>query len=166
MSGTPPNLDFTLENNNAVIAFESKYLELLDKKKVVFPLSYNKSNLSYLDDFWFKLIDSYVDKEQFLDVAQLIKHSIGLINYKRKISDKQTKKVLLVYIFWTPINYEKFSEYNQHSIELNKFAYNINKQSDVEFLSMTYNQFWDLYQNNTPFNGHFDKLRSRYSIEI
>lgn len=166
LSGTPPNLDFTLENNNAVIAFESKYLELLDKKKVVFPLSYNKSNLSYLDDFWFKLIDSYVDKEQFLDVAQLIKHSIGLINYKRKISDKQTKKVLLVYIFWTPINYEKFSEYNQHSIELNKFAYNINEQSDVEFLSMTYNQFWNLYKKNPTFKGHFEELRSRYSIEI
>ena len=166
LSGTPPNLDFTLENKNAVIAFESKYLEPLDKKKVVFKDSYNKSNLSYLNDFWFNLIDNYVDKEHFLDVAQLIKHSIGLINYKRNIPDKQTKKVLLVYIFWTPINSDKFSEYIQHSNELNEFTDNINKQSDVEFISMTYNQFWDLYQNNPIFNGHFDKLRNRYSIEI
>lgn len=166
LSGTPPNLDFTLENKETVIAFESKYLELLDKKKVIFKDSYNKSNLSYLNDFWFNLIDSYVDKELFLDVAQLIKHSIGLINYKRNIPDKQTKKVLLVYIFWTPINSDKFSEYLQHTNELNKFADNIKKQSDVEFISMTYNQFWDLYQNNSIFNGHFDKLRIRYNIEI
>jgi len=166
LSGTPPNLDFALENKDTVIAFESKYLELLDKKKVVFKDSYNKSNLSYLNDFWFNLIDSYVDNELFLDVAQLIKHSIGLINYKRNLPDKQTKKVLLIYIFWTPINSDKFSEYIQHSNELNKFTDNIKKQSDIEFVSMTYNQFWDLYQNIPIFKVHFDKLRTRYSIEI
>lgn len=166
LSGTPPNLDFTLENKDAVIAFESKYLELLDKKKIVFKDSYNKANLSYLSDFWFNLIDSYVDKEQFLDVAQLIKHSIGLLNYKRNIQSKQTKKILLVYIFWAPVNFDKFSEYIEHSNELNKFAVCIKQQSEIEFISMSYNQFWDLYKNNPIFNVHFDKLRNRYSIEI
>lgn len=166
LSGTPPHLDFALENKDTLIAFESKYLELLDKKKVVFKDSYNKSNLSYLNDFWFNLIDSYVDNELYLDVAQLIKHSIGLINYKRNLPDDLTKKVFLIYIYWTPLNSNKFSEYIQHSNELNKFTDIIKKQSDIEFVSMTYNHFWDLYQNISIFAEHFDKLRTRYSIEI
>ncbi len=166
LRGTPPNLDFALENNDTLIAFESKYLELLDKKKVTFKDSYNRSNLKYLNDFWFTLIDHYVDSELYLDVAQLIKHSIGLINYKMQSSKNAAKKVILIYIYWTPSNYDKFPVYIEHSKELIKFTDTLTKQTDLEFKSMSYKQFWDTYCDSSIFSEHFDNLEKRYNIEI
>ena len=160
--GTPPHLDFALENNDTIIAFESKYLELLDRKKVAFKDSYNKKNLPYLNEFWFSLINKYIDKELYLDVAQLIKHSIGLINYNKQASHK----VRLVYIFWTPINSNKFPAYTQHFNELVKFTDALKDQTDIEFISMTYNQFWNFYKDLQIFKEHFEKLMKRYNIEI
>jgi len=159
---TPPNLDFAIENSEVLIAFESKYLELLDKTKVAFKESYNPEKLRYLDNFWFSLIDYYKNKELNLDVAQLIKHSIGLLNYKPKTS----KKLVLVYIYWTPINRIKFKEYDNHSQELMEFTDLLKKQTDIKFHSITYNEFWNLYNHLPLFNNHFNKVRKRYDINI
>lgn len=163
LSGTPPNLDFTIENKNTIIAFESKYLEPLKKTKAEFAKSYKKEKLNYLDDLWFELIDKYQVKSSYLDVAQLIKHSIGLINHKRLFPE--IKKIILVYIYWTPDNFKDFEEYNQHEKELNEFKKEIGKSKDLEFESLTYNQFWDMY-NNTIFQEHFEKMRNRYKMKI
>lgn len=166
LGGTPPNLDFVLENDEVVIAFESKYLELLDLKEVKFKESYSKNNLRYLDNFWFELIDRYIGEKLYLDVAQLIKHAIGLINYRLNLSTTKTQKVILVYIFWTPNNSEKFDEYEQHAKELSCFTDILNNQTDIEFISMTYNQFWSFYDETPIFKEHFYRLKCRYSIDI
>jgi hypothetical protein len=166
LTGTPPNLDFVLENDEVVIAFESKYLELLDTKVVKFKESYSKNNLKYLDNFWFELIDRYIGEKLYLDVAQLIKHAIGLTNYRLNLSLTKTQKVILVYIFWTPNNSNKFDEYEQHSKELSEFTDVLKNRSDIEFKSMTYNQFWNFYNESPIFKEHFDRLKSRYSIDI
>jgi len=163
LGGTPPNLDFTIENNETIIAFESKFLEPLDRKDAKFTESYKKEKLDYLDDLWFSLIDKYQNVSSYLDVAQLIKHSIGLINHKNLFP--QIKKVILVYIYWTPDNFADFSEYKQHEKELFDFKKEIEKSKDLDFVSLTYNQFWDIYDNSV-FQEHFDKMRNRYKIEI
>lgn len=162
LGGTPPNLDFTVENKDTVIAFESKYLETLKKTKVAFKDSYNKINLDYLDDFWFSLIQYYIDKALYLDVAQLIKHSIGLINHKKLTR----QNVVLVYIYWMPENFDKYSEYIQHSKELSEFSDKMAGRDDIIFTSISYNQFWDRFDNANCFNGHFDNMRKRYKTEI
>jgi len=162
LGGTPPNLDFVIENKDTVIAFESKYLEPLVIKNVDFKASYNKVNLDYLDDFWFSLIEKYQDNEFYLDIAQLVKHSIGLINYKRITN----KNVILVYIYWIPDNYDKYSEYIIHSNELNEFSKSLNNQNDLRFESLTYNQFWVKYENSSLFKRHFENMRKRYKTEI
>lgn len=162
LGGTPPNLDFAIENDDTVIAFESKYLEPLDTTEAVFTESYNKDNLKYLDDFWFSLIKKYQNKYLYLDVAQLIKHSIGLINFKRKTK----KNIILVYIYWVPDNYDEYSEYLKHSKELVEFSNSLNNYSDLRFESLTYNQFWDSYDNTNLFKGHFDNMRKRYKTRI
>lgn len=163
LKGTPPNLDFTIENNDTIIAFESKYLELLDKKEAKFTESYKKGKLDYLDNLWFSLIDKYQNTSSHLDVAQLIKHSIGLINHKKQFP--KIKKAILVYIYWTPDNFADFAEYNIHEKELIEFKKDIGKSNDLDFLSLTYNQFWDNYDNSI-FQEHFVKMRDRYKIEI
>jgi hypothetical protein len=166
LSGTPPNLDFVLENDDVVIAFESKYLEVLNKKEVLFKDSYNNNNLPYLDDFWFKKIKSYTGEKLYLDVAQLIKHAIGLTNYRSNLSKIKNQRVILVYIYWTPNNSDNFNEYVQHSRELVKFNDTINNQTDIEFISMTYNQFWNSFNDSPLFKEHFDKIKTRYDIKI
>lgn len=163
LGGTHPNLDFALENSNKLIAFESKYLETLDKKKVSFKDSYNKEKLNYINPFWFDLIKEYQGEKLFLDVAQLIKHSIGLINYKNKNIDKE---ITLVYIYWTPQNVNQIPEFEIHHIELLEFEERIKNQKDINFISMSYIEFWKLYENDNNLNEHFKKVRERYFIKI
>lgn len=145
LGGTPPNLDFVLENNETVVAFESKYLEPLRETKVEFSDSYKEEKLCYLDKFWFDLISEYKGKKLHLDVAQLIKHSIGLINYKRF----SNKNVVLVYIYWIPDNYERYAEYSKHTDQLTKFSQELSKCPNIKFMHLSYNEFWDQY-NNSP----------------
>jgi hypothetical protein len=166
LPGTPPNLDFVIENSKSLIAFESKYLEPLVSKKVVFKDSYNKQNLKYLNDFWFDLINHYKNRELYLDVAQLIKHSIGLINYNRLESVDRSISVILVYIYWQPINFEDFDECLKHRKELEDFRLMISNQVDVRFVSLSYDEFWDMYTDFPFFSEHFNRMKKRYCIEI
>jgi hypothetical protein len=161
LGGTPPNLDFAVENANVVIAFESKYLELLDKKEVKFTDSYNTDKLD-LNDFWFEQIEYYRGKIMYLDVAQLIKHSIGLLKYKKDTGIN----VILVYIYWTPDNKDEYCEYAQHKEELNEFSKRLNQINEIEFQSMTYDEFWKNDKNNDNFKSHFEKVKGRYKTEI
>lgn len=160
LKGTPPNLDFVLENNKTIIGFESKYLELLKKTKASFEVSYNKTNLSYLKKFWIDLIKKYNHKSSLLDVAQLIKHSIGMIN------QASNKKLILVYIYWTPINKSEYDEYKIHETELTNFANELKGQNDIEFISLTYDELWNQYDNFPELKDYSKNLRMRYSIEI
>lgn len=160
LRGAPPNLDFTIENKDVVIAFESKYLETLEKKKVKFADSYNIENLDYLNDFWFDLIKRYQDLNLNLDVAQLIKHSIGLLNHRRR---NPHQKVVLVYLYWTPENFNDVPNFKTHEKELLKFKKDIEKCKNLEFISLSYNEFWKLYDNSF-FNEHFNKMRHRYKL--
>lgn len=166
LPGMSPNIDFVLENENVVIAFESKYLEPLDLIEAKFKDSYIKSNLSYLDNIWFDLIEEYKGRELYLDVAQLIKHSIGLTKYNKSLFPSKTKKVILVYIFWAPNNSAKFAEYEKHSKELDVLSKSLGNQADIEFVSMTYNQFWGLYEESPIFKTHFERLETRYGMDI
>lgn len=160
LCGTPPHLDFVLENRKVIIGFESKFLEPLHKTKVIFRNSYNPTNLKYLDDFWFRLIKGYKQATLFLDVAQLIRHSIGMIN------NSNGKKIILVYIYWTPTNKDDYSEYKIHQDELDIFAKQMKNQKDIEFVSMTYEDLWNIYDKNPDFAIHNTNLRKRYKIEI
>lgn len=162
LSGTPPNLDFSIENKDVIIAFESKYLETTRKKEAKFADSYNKNKLDYLDDMWFDLIKKYKHSKLYLDVAQLIKHSIGLINHKRQNTQQ---KIIFVYLYWTPDNFNEFPNFTQHQKELAEFKKDINKSKDLKFISLTYNDFWNLY-DDTNFKKHFDEMRNRYKIKI
>ena len=160
LPGTPPTLDFVLENKNVIICFESKYLELLERKKAHFSNSYNCNNLQYIDKFWIRLIEEYQNKESFLDVAQLIKHSLGMINKGKN------KKLILIYIYWTPNNKDDFKEYQIHQEELITFSKSVRCQTDIEFVNITYTELWNLYDKTKVLAQYGNKLRERYAIEI
>ena len=164
LGGIPPNIDFVLESSTDVIAFESKYLEHLVKKPASFALAYNKNRLPFLSEFWFNLINIYSGELLNLDVAQLIKHAIGLIKYNCSLGIR--KEITLVYIYWVPKNIELFDTFKHHLDQLLKFQNILNTQNDIKFKAMKYDEFWKMYENTELLKEHFSKVRNRYYIEI
>lgn len=160
LHGTPPNLDFVLENGSSIICFESKYLEYFIKTKVEFRESYSPNKLPYLAEFWFELIDFYRGQWLHLDIAQLIKHSIGIIK------NKGDKKAMLVYIYWEPKISKDYHEISKHKEELEEFATKLKAQSDIEFKMMTYTELWNSFNSKNELKLHVKRLKDRYLLSI
>ncbi|MEL3908910.1 MAG: hypothetical protein P1P64_07900 [Treponemataceae bacterium] len=156
LKGTNPQLDFYLENEEVIIGFESKFLEYFDKTTADFSQSYY--TLKYLDKFWFDLMDEYQGQEFYLDVAQLLKHSFGLINQSKKAN----KKGYLVFVYWLPENYEDIDTCNTFLQELELFANKMKDQNMIIFKPMSYFDFWEKYQNIELFKENIKLLKDRY----
>ncbi|WP_417364440.1 PGN_0703 family putative restriction endonuclease [Galbibacter sp.] len=163
-----PNLDFYLENENAIIGIESKFTETLKKKLPNKDRNLekylNRKKLEYLPKSFQKIIKNYIASPErlHLDVAQLIKHSIGLINASKK-SDKNLKPVL-VYIYWLPENWIHFDIFKQHNIEINEFKNSINEY--IDFVPMSYLEFWNHYGDEKTFKESIYEMRKRYELKI
>jgi hypothetical protein len=160
LSGTPPTLDFCLENENVVIAIESKYLETLRKKEAKFVDSYFDNKV--VGEEYNNLILKYNNKKGYLDFAQLIKHSMGLGRYAKKFN----KKVILLYLYWIPKNWSKFEEYKEHNTEIEQFRNEICKIKDIEFFDMNYIEFWRKYSNDENVGEFIQETKKRYDKEI
>lgn len=140
LKGTPPNLDFCLESNEAIIGVESKYLEVLRTKEAKFTDSYFNNEM--INAEFHILIEKYKGISGYLDTAQLIKHALGLSRY----SEKNSKKAILLYIYWQPLNHVKFQEYDLHQNELNCFIKDIGSLSSVTFKTKTYEELERIYK--------------------
>lgn len=158
----PPNLDFYLENENFVIGFESKFLETLSQKKPDISSAYSDELLSKVDEGFIEIINHYRknNSKSYLDTAQLIKHSIGLIK------NKGNKKAKLIYIYWEPLNPSDFKEYKQHKIELKEFSERIKCVKGIEFYHTTYLEFYNNYANDNLFKHHLENFRNRYLFRL
>lgn len=161
-----PNLDFYLESDNVVIGFESKFIEALSDKlpnKGNNLIKYqNKKELNYLPNNFPEIIQYYIDCENhlFLDVAQLIKHSIGLI----KKGHAAAVKPILVYLYWQPNNWKDYDVYHKHLDEIRDFREKIERH--LLFIPISYIEFWKLYENDKTFGKHIDKVKVRYNISF
>lgn len=160
-----PHLDFYLEINTHIIGIESKYTEPIDRKlpnhggnldKYI-----NRKELNYLPTTFESLIIEYIEYKTkiYLDVAQLLKHTIGLIN--RAGSEKSP---VLFYLYWHPLNWQSIDSFKEHQREIEIFERKISKY--INFIYMSYDSFWGLYDNDPNFRDHFSKVKSRYSIEV
>ena len=165
-----PNLDFYFENQETIIGVESKFTEHLktnlDHTKKNLCKYYNRTELEYLPKgFMNSIVFHYISssKKMYLDVAQLIKHSIGLINESKKAD----KKAILVYIYWQPDNWEDIDVFKQHKKELDDFAERISKFKDaIEFKHLSYIEFWDTYKKDKMFSEHIGRVENRYRFSI
>jgi hypothetical protein len=160
LGGTPPNIDFSLENNKLVVAFESKFLGTLSGIKSEFKSSYFR--IKYLDKNLIKLMEKYNGRYSFLHFAQLLKHSIGLINYSMKTG----KNVILYYVYWTPINWHEFAEYISHDNELEIFTQEFELINGIKFKSIKYMDFWNIYEKNEIIKKHIFKIKERYELIV
>jgi hypothetical protein len=159
-----PNLDFCLENNDIIIGIESKFTEIFTEKypndKNNLEKYINRDELNYLPVGFEEVIKYYIslDRKLHLDVAQLIKHCIGLLK------NKNNRRARLLYVYWTPLNYNEFELYNKHFDEIIEFNFKINKYIDFRWSS--YEDFWKNYEEDDLFRNHIQKLRERYNFNI
>jgi hypothetical protein len=162
LGGTPPNLDVLLQSQDTVIGIESKLLEPLKQRKPHFSTSYTRNNLPLCEDAWWNLL-LRVQKwpPSHLDAAQLIKHYLGL---RKKLADG--KKVFLLYLFWIPLNANKFTEYDQHTKELEEFRSSVQDVGAVQFVAMDYLQLWNSWESDKLIAEHARLLKNRYCVEI
>jgi hypothetical protein len=162
LSGTPPNIDLIAVNDTDVVAVESKFLEHFVQKKPRFTRTYTKNNLPMAEDKWLDLIDRFRDSfSKNLDVAQLIKHYLGL----RNAIGYATHKITLLYLFWEPENTEQFDVFRKHRDELNEFSEDI-ADTSIRFVYKSYPELWSEWEDQKIISEHLDNLRDRYALEI
>lgn len=170
-----PNLDFYLENSDTIIGVESKFTELLTPKLP--NAKRNKGSIGNLtkyinrqselitlpENFKKDILKTYIDAKEkfFLDVAQLIKHTLGLLAQSK---EKPNKKPVLVYLYWTPINAADLDIYRQHEKEVEDFSSKISKY--IEFHYSSYLSVWNNYANNSLYKDCVAALQRRYSIDV
>lgn len=163
-----PNLDFYLENEKVLIGIESKFTETLKKKSPNkdgnLEKYLNRKKLDYLPKSFQKIIENYIASQEklHLDVAQLIKHSIGLINASQNRNNNP--KPVLVYIYWLPENWIQFDIFKQHNTEINEFKNSINEY--IDFVPISYLEFWNHYGVEQTFKESICEMKKRYELKI
>lgn len=162
LSGTPPNIDLIAENETDVVAIESKFLEHFGPKKPKFSSSYTKENLPKAEDKWLNLI-TYLrnSSPRYFDVAQIIKHYLGL----RKAEEYTNRNITLMYLFWEPENTAKFDIFKKHRDELFDFADAVGGSS-IKFVYKSYPELWLEWERKRIYKEHIINLHKRYSTGI
>lgn len=162
LRGTPPNLDVFLTSDTSIIAIESKFLEYLSPKRPHFSEAYNRDRFPKAEDPWW----DYVAKAnaghicaQELDVAQLVKHYLGLIN----LDDANGRSIMLLYLFWEPRNWRGVQPFERHRRQVAAFADRVTGTS-IAFQYMSYPELWSKWESASALASHVAALRARYAL--
>ena len=171
LRGTPPHLDALFSSDKARVAIESKCLEYLRPKSIkALEKAATRLKEKYLVGItdhrchspWFaEMRELAGDPSRYhhLDAAQLIKHTLGLLNAP---DDRPTT---LLYIYWEPLDAGLSPIFAAHRDEITKFASRVAGDS-VRFETMSYPELWDQWRaSGDPFlDMHVGALRRRYAI--
>lgn len=161
LKGTPPNLDVVIESETDIVGIESKLLEPLTQKQPKFSENYKKLSLPRCEEQWWQLLESSKSwRPSHFDVAQIIKHYLGLRNKYR-----DGRQIHLVYIYWQPLNASGFQEYEMHQKEIELTASFLDG-SEVDFVAMNYHQLWDSWAKDPMLEIHAGNLKQRYAVDI
>jgi hypothetical protein len=162
LGGTPPNLDLLAESDEVVIGIESKFLEYFTPKKPTFSESYQRNCFPHAEDKWWSLLEEMRKIEPLnLDTAQLIKHYLGLINQP----DYRNLKIILLYLFWEPGNWNEFDVFKRHREEINMFNERV-KDTSVKFVAQSYPELWKEWESEKGLADHLRYLRERYYVNL
>lgn len=159
-----PNLDFYLENSETIIGIESKFTEYLTSKmehtKENLCKYFMREELNFLPRLFDSIILNYINSpdKMFLNVAQLLKHSIGLIK------NKGNKEAILVYIYWEPKSWNQNGEYQkiyeQHKYEIEDFTKRISKF--ITFRHLSYSELWEDFKEYKD----IEIIKAKYDLNI
>lgn len=162
LGGTPPNLDVLIKSSDVAIGIESKLLEPLSLKTPRFSASYSRDRLPFCEDAWWKLLQNLrCDRPSHLDAAQLVKHYLGL---RKQFQDG--RDLVLLYLFWKPLNADQFPEYAEHADDLMKFQEAVAVAPAVRFVAIDYLSLWHEWERHEGMAQHAKRLQARYAVEI
>jgi len=168
LKGIPPTLDVSIRRGNEIVAIESKFLEYFSAKKAEFRPVYSSKSLTWAKTSWQMVFeDAKRAGKRHLDVAQLVKHYLGISRLLNKgdLSGWKPSKATLLYLFWEPEDAEKIAVCLQHREELQELA-SLVKDSDVDFIFLSYRDLWKEWETNPKIKPHILNLQSRYSIKV
>ena len=168
LKGTPPNLDVYLQSDDEVVAIESKFLEYFTPKVAKFSNSYSRERLPLAEDRWWRVLEeSKTAGPRHLDVAQLVKHYLGLIrlmNHDGRDGWKP-KVATLLYLFWEPTNGHEIEECQTHRRGIEQLASKVNG-SRIRFGSLSYPELWESWGSVPEIAAHVKNLKARYSLTV
>lgn len=165
LGGTPPNLDFVARSPKRVLAVESKFLETLTpvipEFAPVYEAAFQNCRCPRLHAA-FTAVRSGSEPFAYLDVAQLLKHALGLINLPRREPLMTGKALTLGFVFWEPTNHDELSPYDQLRSELARFS-SLMDGGKIEFVSIDYPSLWKRWLQAPQKASHASRLIERYS---
>ncbi len=162
LPGTPPHLDLVAATSEAVVAVESKCLEYLKPEVPHFEPSYQRLADEYGTRSWFRYVTEGMTSSLHLNVAQLVKHWLGLC---RAHPDR---RVTLLHLYWEPDNWRQVPECRRHRREIQDFADRVAGDA-VRFAALSYPELWAHWKQRsaTPWvAAHVSSLRQRYAVTI
>ena len=160
LGGTPPNIDLIAENATDVVAVESKFLEYFGPKRPHFKSSYRRQAFPRAEEAWLDLMERSRDgSPKYLDVAQLIKHYLGLYN----TLSHSNQQITLLYLFWEPKNRDEFELFQTHRNELDEFSEDV-KGTSIRFVYRSYSELWTEWAEKGIYKEHLGNLCKRYCI--
>ena len=162
---TAPHLDVVFKGSDDLVAIESKCLEYLTPKQPKFSCRYRNQIIDErCNEAWYgemvRLMEASSAENRHLDIAQLIKHALGL-------SYRQSQDVTLIYFWWEPENWQDFAVFVQHRAEVEKFASKV-EGSGPRFQFQTYSEHWQRWSRGPDRQQaeHARHLQARYSVTI
>lgn len=167
LSGTPPNLDVLAENDEYIVGIDSKFTEHVGISRAAFSKSYEKlATEPWCAKPWYDLITNKAETRQYrhIDVAQLIKHALGLA----REGSIRKKRAVLVYLYWEPKNAAEIKTFQKHRDELAQLRRRM-KNSVPRLIALSYRQIWSQWEDipNVPWlANHLKAIRRRYDISI
>lgn len=167
LKGNSPNLDLVVRGDSTTICVESKFLEPLTPKEAKFADSYSTAMATLAESSWVGVFEHLkIDPKYYrhLDAAQLVKHYLGM----RNTLGGSPEKLVLLYLYWEPVNAQEIEEFSRHRDEVLDFTSRVSA-SDIQFTSISYPKLWESWGKSSDWDGmpaHLVNLRQRYLYAI
>ena len=144
-----------------LIAVESKLTEPLTKHKPDFSPEYKRERFEQCEEPWWELLEQVRNGQPaHLDVAQLVKHYLGLSNVR-----KEGQLCILLYLYWEPLNADDIAEYRTHRDEVAQMIGQMSSSS-IKLKAMSYAALWKEWLQIPALQHHAELLRERYDVTI
>ena len=124
-------------------------------------MEYRRENFDRCEDLWWQLLEQLRTAQSgHLDVAQLVKHYLGLSKIR-----KEGQRCVLLYLYWEPVNAADIAEYRVHREEVARLI-DRSSSSSIELKAMNYAELWNAWQQVPALQQHAERLRARYAVAI
>jgi hypothetical protein len=166
LRGTPPHLDLLALRSEVAMAVIVRCVEYLSRRKTAVAPSYDQlfATTPGLEP-WRRQLDRLRREPQhyrYADVGALIKFALAL---GRTFPDRPTT---LLYLYWEPLNGDRFEEFCRHRAETAELADAI-QGARVTFAPQSFEALWGEWAvRGAPswLADHVHRLRARYCVSI